>query len=77
MFHNGDGRDAITDFTPTTTSHDTLQILGVPGFTTFSDVQAHASQSGADVVIALSGSDAITLSNVLLANLSANDFLFS
>ena len=77
VFHNGDGRDTITDFTPMTASHDTIQILGVAGFNTFSDVQAHASQSGADVVIALSGSDAITLSNVLLTSLQQSDFLFS
>ena len=45
-------------------------------FGDFADVVAHASQVGANTVITLDAANSITLNNVTLANLNANDFLF-
>src|SRR5262249_10630981 len=45
--------------------------------TSVSDVQAHASQVGADTVINLGGADSLTLKNVTKTALVASDFSFS
>ena len=45
-------------------------------FASSDDVLAHASQSGADTVITLDEGNSITLRNVVLGSLQADDFLF-
>ncbi|MGV6803651.1 MAG: hypothetical protein ACWA49_05540 [Ruegeria sp.] len=45
-------------------------------FDSFSDVQAAATQVGADVLIDLGGGDSITLLATTLGNLVADDFEF-
>lgn len=50
--------------------------FGKADFASFSDVQAHMTQSGADVIITLDAQDFLTLHNVLMSNLHASDFLF-
>jgi Ca2+-binding RTX toxin-like protein len=66
------GNDTITDFAAGT---DHLQIDHAI-FGNFADVQQHMQQVGDDVVITYDASDSITLHNVQVANLHANDFLF-
>jgi hypothetical protein len=86
-YASGFGQSAITGFLATGTAHDVIQ-LGVsmfsyltPTMTLSEDVTAllaQATQVGANVVIADSASDALTLNNVTKATLAANpsDFQF-
>ena len=48
-----------------------LETFGIADFAT---LQSYISQSGSDVVIALNGSDILTLQNVALGSLDAADF---
>src|SRR3954471_4414357 len=70
----GGGADFITDF-----SHaqgDRIDVTGVPGIFSLTDIQSHATQQGANTVINFGNGDIITLQNVVLANLVAGDFIF-
>jgi Ca2+-binding RTX toxin-like protein len=70
----GDGSDTITDFTAGSgTDHDMVRFDRTM-FADFASVIAAASQSGSDVVIALGNGDSLTLQNVDLAALTADNF---
>jgi Ca2+-binding RTX toxin-like protein len=69
------GEDTISDFVPGGPTHDVIH-FGTADFANFSDVQAHMTQVGADVVITLDANDFLTLKNVVLAHLHSADFLF-
>ncbi|WP_158596033.1 beta strand repeat-containing protein [Oleomonas cavernae] len=72
VFGTGFGHDRITDFA----ANDLIRFEdGL--FTDFADVMAHASQSGADVVIDHAHAHTITIENYVLGNLNAGDFLFA
>ncbi|MCW0180339.1 MAG: calcium-binding protein [Zavarzinia sp.] len=72
VFGTGFGQDRITDFA----SSDMISFEdGL--FTDFADVLAHATQVGADIVIAWSAGNTITIDEYLLTKLNAGDFLFA
>lgn len=71
IFRAGFGQDRITDFAIGT---DTVRFASGL-FANFADILARAVQSGSDVVITLDASNTLTLSDVQLANLTANDFV--
>ncbi|MBL8773441.1 MAG: endonuclease/exonuclease/phosphatase family protein [Phenylobacterium sp.] len=71
VFSGDFGKDVVTDFE----SKDVIQ-LDASQFVDFAGVQSRAAQVGADVVITLDATHVITLQNVSLASLQANDFLF-
>ncbi|OAF14276.1 hypothetical protein AYJ54_42725 [Bradyrhizobium centrolobii] len=72
----GDGSDTITDFAAGSgTDHDVVRFDRAM-FADFASVIAAAAQSGSDVVIALGNGDSLTLQNVDLAALTANNFEF-
>jgi len=71
VFHAGFGQDVITDFT---IGSDVIE-LDDGMFADFAAVQAAATGSGNNTIIALDASNTITLQNVALANLHQNDFL--
>ncbi|MCP4826488.1 MAG: calcium-binding protein [Shimia sp.] len=74
VFHDGFGRDVVTDFDPTS---DVLDFSGVSSFTSYSDiVNNHAAQVGADVIISISSSHQITLEDVSLHSLAEQNFDF-
>ena len=75
VFHQGDGQDVITDFVATGTGHDILQ-LDPALVTSWTDLLSKATQSGANMVIAANANDKITLNNVALSSLTADDFRF-
>jgi len=77
VFGAGFGRDTITDFAEDgIADNDTIRFEdGL--FADFADVQAHAAQSGNDVLITYNVSNRITLSNMQLGDLTADDFLFA
>ena len=72
--HHG-GADTIADF-----SHaqgDKIDLTGVANVHTFADVQAHATQNGADTFIDFGGGDTLTLKGVTATNLVASDFIIN
>ena len=71
IFTGAFGNDVVTDFQ----SKDVIQ-LDASQFANFAAVQAHAAQSGLDVVITLDASNHITLQNTTLGSLNAGEFLF-
>jgi Ca2+-binding RTX toxin-like protein len=79
VFRVGEGNDTITDFAPGQ-DHIDLRAFSEAVDTNNIDqwLRGHAAPSpenSADVLIALDENDSITLKNVPIANLSANDFI--
>ena len=75
VFERGHGPDTIADFTAGAGVEDVIRLVGF-GMNSFADVSSRATQVGADVVISLATGDSLTLANVSLSNLHADDFLF-
>jgi Ca2+-binding RTX toxin-like protein len=72
----GAGSDSITDFASGSgTGHDVIRFDRAV-FSDLASVLAAATQSGSDVVIALGGGDSLTLQNVDLSALTADNFEF-
>lgn len=75
VFQSGFGHDTITDFAAGAGVGDVIE-LHDDIFADFAAVQAASSQVGSDVLITVDASNSILLTNVTLANLHQNDFLF-
>ncbi|WP_128935729.1 VCBS domain-containing protein [Bradyrhizobium zhanjiangense] len=73
VYASGGGFDFIQDFVH---GQDRIDLTGVYGIYSLSDLQSHAEQSGPNTVITFSSGDGITLQNVTLSSLTASDFLF-
>ncbi len=80
IFENGSAHDTILDFE---TDEDVIDLSHFKGIGGLGQVDAHASQVGADVVIDLgaaaggsSGADVLTLAGIGLSDLGASDFVF-
>ncbi|MDQ2092075.1 calcium-binding protein [Marimonas arenosa] len=72
----GFGNDVITDFAATNDA-EKIDLSGVASIISFADLSGgHMSQVGADVVIDAGGGNTITLQNVNIGDLDANDFIF-
>jgi Ca2+-binding RTX toxin-like protein len=71
VFETGFGHDTISGFQ----CHDQIQ-LDSDLFADFASVIAASQQVGANTVITLDADNTITLQNVQLTSLQANDFLF-
>ena len=68
------GHDTIYSFN---TSEDQIDLIGYWGFTNFNDVQDHLSEdSASNAVITLANGQSITLFDVPVSSLSANNFVF-
>ena len=75
IFSNFFGQDIITDF-DALSNFERIDLAAVTNITSFADLQAsHLVQSGANAVI-VDGANTITLLNVSVADLDANDFIF-
>ena len=72
IFGTNLGKDVITDFQTTGSSHDVLQ-FSHNTFSDFAAVLAHAAQVGSDTVITVDAVDTVTLKNVQLSSLQKND----
>ena len=66
-------REAIVGFQAAGANHDVVKLVNA-GYTSFATLQAHMSQVGADVVIALPGAESIVIRGVQIAALTASDF---
>ncbi len=75
VFTTGAGVDRILDFTAGAGTDDVIELRGL-GIDDMIELRAHAAQIGLDVVIDLGAGSSVTLVNVDLANLSADDFWF-
>jgi Ca2+-binding RTX toxin-like protein len=77
VFNTAPGKESVADFQAAAggTAGDQLWIDHRLA-TSFSDVMAHATQSGTSVLITFDKNDVITLEHVTLGSLHASDFLF-
>ncbi|MBD9490470.1 calcium-binding protein [Ensifer sp. ENS11] len=75
VFKPGFGKDTITDFVTGAASDDVLSFDNAV-FSTFEAVLTAASQVGADTLISYDANNTITLKNVTIANLHADDVRF-
>jgi Ca2+-binding RTX toxin-like protein len=75
VFDTGFGADTIADFTAGAGTEDVIQFARAV-FADFAAVQAAASQSGGDVVIAAGAGETVTLKSTTVAALHADDFRF-
>ena len=74
VFAKGFGKDTITDFNPNGASHDVVVFDHV--FGDFASAMNSASQVGADTVFTFDDHTTLTLQNVHLDSLTADDFRF-
>ena len=76
-FGAGNGIDRVEDFQAGAAVSDVVRLVGLgAAFDSFAEIMAVTSQSGANAVIDFGGGNTITLLNVTVANLVANDFSF-
>jgi len=75
VFEASFGRDTITAFGDTGTDQDILDFSAAL-FATFAAIQAASHQVGSDVHIDVDAANGVVLTNVVLANLGADDFRF-
>jgi len=75
VFNAGFGQDTIQNFGDVDANNDQLQFSNSV-FATVAEVQAAMTQVGADVVITYDAANQITLQNVTLSLLDADDFRF-
>ncbi len=71
VFHAGYDQDTIIGFSAASGDNIDLETFGLANF---SQLQPYMSQVGSDVVIALNGTDILTLQNVQLNTLNARHF---
>lgn len=71
-FAKGDGKDTITDFTPTI---DKIDVSHWTGIDDFADVISHAKNQGEDVLIKLD-TDSVLIKHLHKADLADADFIF-
>jgi Ca2+-binding RTX toxin-like protein len=76
VFASGFGRDVITDFSAGAAIGDVLDLSLGSQFDTFAEVMARTTQVGANAVITIDANNTITLQNLQMNTLVANDFRF-
>ncbi len=78
IFALGEDNDIVRDFTPGAASEDVIELVGFgAAFDTFAEVIAAATDDGTNTTIDFGNGDTLTLLNVLVADLHADDFIFS
>src|SRR5215204_3392558 len=77
IFEANFGTSLIIDFETGTPAHHDFILFKGGVFVDSADVLAHAVQQATNVVITASTGDSLTLANVQLANLAADDFRFA
>jgi Ca2+-binding RTX toxin-like protein len=75
LIHFGEGKDKVLDFQEGAGLGDVIGMFLDP-LVTFEDVMSAATQVGNHVVINFGPNDTLTLNNVLLTQLAADDFYF-
>nr|WP_320201853.1 calcium-binding protein [Agrobacterium sp. rho-13.3]MDX8311632.1 calcium-binding protein [Agrobacterium sp. rho-13.3] len=75
IYTPGFGQDTITNFIATGTAHDVIQ-MDKTIFADWAALLSASSQSGSDTIIRADADNSITLKNVTVNTLQANDFRF-
>ena len=73
----GMGADVVTDFLAGIGSGDQIAVSMGSAFDTYAEVMAAAHQDGTDTVIDFGGGNSLTLQNVQIGDLVADDFRFA
>lgn len=73
VFTPGSGKDVIVGFHAANSNHDTISVAGY-GLNSFSDIQSHLTQQGADTLLKFSDTDAVLIRNTQVSSLTASDF---
>jgi Ca2+-binding RTX toxin-like protein len=76
IFSTGFDADTITDFQASGGGHDSIDLSAMTGFGAFGDLKHHIQQDGTDAVLDFGHGDVLTLHNVDMHDLTAQDFLF-
>ncbi|WP_436049867.1 family 16 glycosylhydrolase [Phenylobacterium sp. LjRoot225] len=76
IFEKGSGRDAVYNFHTGAADGDVVRLIDY-GFNSFADVKAAMTQTGADVVLTLSATDAIRFKSTTLSAFTADNFQVS
>jgi Ca2+-binding RTX toxin-like protein len=77
LFVPSGGNDVVSDFNAGSGNGDRVDLRGLSDFRSLEDVIANATQSSGNTRIAFSDGQSVTLQNVRISELYANDFLFS
>jgi Ca2+-binding RTX toxin-like protein len=77
IYRPGYGADLIFGFVTGAGSEDRISLGGFANIVSLNDVLARATQVGADSVINFGGGDTLTLRNVTVGSLRADDFIFA
>ena len=76
VFDPGFGKDVVTDFVAGAGTEDIIAFRGAPNLTSYADVLNSAADDGTDTTITLDTDNSIVLKNVVLSDLSSDDFRF-
>ena len=76
VFDPGFGEDIITDFAAGAGTEDIIAFRGAPNLTSYADVLNNAADDGTDTTITLDIDNSIVLNNVVVSDLSSDDFRF-
>jgi Ca2+-binding RTX toxin-like protein len=75
VFRTGDGSDTVSDFTVAGSIHDIIDLTQVAGVHSLANLTL--TQSGADTIVDLPGSDQLLLQHVTASTLTNSDFHFA
>ncbi len=76
VFDPGFGEDIITDFAAGAGTEDIIAFRGAPNLTSYAEVLNKAADNGTDTTITLDTDNSIVLKNVVVSELSSDDFRF-
>ncbi len=76
VFDPGFGKDIITDFVAGAATDDIIAFEGAPNLMSYTDVLNSAADDGTDTTITLDTDNSIVLKNVVVSDLSSDDFRF-
>ena len=70
------GKDVVTDFVAGAGTEDVIEFRGITNLASYTDVLNSAADDGTDTTITLDTDNSIVLKNVVLSDLSSDDFRF-
>ncbi len=70
------GKDVITDFVAGVATDDVIEFRGITNLASYTDVLNSAADDGTDTTITLDTDNSIVLKNVVVSDLSSDDFRF-
>uniref|UniRef100_UPI00261339C0 tandem-95 repeat protein n=1 Tax=uncultured Tateyamaria sp. TaxID=455651 RepID=UPI00261339C0 len=76
VFDPGFGKDVVTDFVAGAGTDDVIEFRGVTNLASYADVLNNAADDGTDTTITLDTDNSIVLKNVVVSDLSSDDFRF-